>query len=267
MNAPRLSAVDTVVMASSASLFALGCFNVASNVQAVNDDNTPHDYGYGNLAPPLQAGDDDYVLNDYPHFVPTRGTVEGTEPGSRLIDSKIIWDTTDECNPNSRLYNFCSGKSSIFEHEIWLNNYQDNPGKYQWAMRNTDLWADEVPEDFFYLDTPLGDPEGEFSITFGTTHATYLEANKWYHVMILSDPGYDGPNYFKLRFEVGNKGKLCKWGICIPQCLLGDATCMPKGDDSCTILDWLHPWFKAAFPGKLEWSFYRGTCLVPSPPD
>ncbi|OGO08189.1 MAG: hypothetical protein A2Y61_07250 [Chloroflexi bacterium RBG_13_60_13] len=259
MNALRPSPVDTLVVASSASLFALGCFNVAANAQAVSDDSIPHDYGY--LAPPAQAAEADDALHDFRHFAPTRGIIEGTEPGYRLIDSSIIWDTIDECNLNSRMYNFCSGKSTIFEHNVVLDNWQDKyPEQYRWAMHNTDLWSDHT--DYFYLDTLFGDSITEFSITFGTTHTQWLQPNEWYRVMILSEPAYPGPNWMKLQFEVGNPDKKQIGPVGISGCVLGSAWCMLWAEDRCTVFDWIHSPVKKVLPGREPWTLFDGhTCL------
>lgn len=165
------------------------------------------------------------VLGDFSHFAPTQGNVNGqvSAYGSSYRDhnSQMIWSTTTACDTSSRLWNFCSGLDDDFEHEIWLNNYHEFwPEGYRWAHWNQG-YASNLPSP--YLDVPDSDPAGEWGITVGSVSAPSIQANTWYYANVVSDADYSGPNYYKLKFSVGDTEW---WG-----CLNARAWCMLSEDD------------------------------------
>lgn len=150
----------------------------------------------------------------YTHFSPTQGDVNAqdssTFPGYREINSWMIWQTTGSCNTSSALYTFCSGQHDVFEHNVELSNYQTvYPSEYRYAK-----WPEAYSSNFpgrKYLDTQASDPSGLESWTVGTLDAEQLQPYTWYYGNIIGTPDYPGPNWYQLRFEVGDSDD-AGWG-------------------------------------------------------
>ncbi len=240
MNAPRPNLADTCVVAFSGSLVTLGCFNLASDANAD-------------------------VLADWQHFAPTHVEVEGKEihqevPGvpewSRVleVDGLMRWDTTEECNLNSRLYNFCSGKSTVFEFEVWLSDHRTvYPQEYSLAWRNirdeADWgWGTSLP-DTNYLDTNTCDKE-EFSMTVGTLSARDISARTPYYTVVRSERTYsEGPNWFKVGVAVGKNDAKVDWAC---ESLVPAEWCMLSESDAAVAIPFC---YRYTFPGTGSWDW------------
>lgn len=55
-----------------------------------------------------------------------------------------------------------------------------------------------------YLDTQASDPPGLESWTVGTLDAEQFQTYTWYYGNVLGTADYAGPNWYQLRFEVGD---------------------------------------------------------------
>jgi len=235
LSTSRPNLTDTCIVAFSGSLVALGCFNLASDARAD-------------------------ALNDWRRFAPTHVGVEGKTifpgiPGEperyrvREVDGLIRWDTSDACEENSRLYNFCSGKSSVFEFEVWLSNYQTiDPYEYNWAHHNYD-YATNLPKTN-YLDTAAEDPTEEFGMTVGTLSARDIQAWTDYYTVVKSEPWSEGPNWIKVRVAVGNND--LKRFHCPNPFFPTAEYCMKDERDSAVAIPYCYNY---TFPGAWSWDY------------
>lgn len=113
----------------------------------------------------------------------------------------MIWQSSDRCQPDSKLYTFCTG-DTIFEHEVWLSNYQSlYPQEFRWSSYPQG-YSTSLPGTT-YLDTQASDPAGEVSFTVGTLDGDQLSPYTWYYANIIAQPDWPGPNYMKLRVQTG----------------------------------------------------------------
>jgi len=163
----------------------------------------------------------------YTHFSPTQGdvnagtNVSGYFPGMREINSWTIWQTTSSCNTSSALYTFCSGQHDVFEHQVDLSNYQSVwPYEYRYAK-----WPEAYSSNFpgrKYLDTQVSD-SGVDSWTVGTLDAEQIQPYTWYYANIVGSADYAGPNWYELRWDVGNsddQGWMCGIIVSYDWCML-----------------------------------------------
>lgn len=161
------------------------------------------------------------------HFSPTQGDVNagdnlsGSLPGYREIHSWMIWQTASTCTTSSALYTFCSGQHDVFEHNVELSNYQSvYPYEYRYAK-----WPEAYSSNFpgrKYLDTQASD-SGLESFTVGTLDAEQFQPYVWYYGNIIGSPDYPGPNWYQLRFEVGDsddQGWMCGVIVSYEWCML-----------------------------------------------
>ena len=146
--------------------------------------------------------------DSYTNFSPTQGdvnagiNVSGQFPGYAEINSLIIWQTTSSCNTSSALYTMCAGLHPVFEHNVELSNYHTlYPQEYRFAK-----WPEAYSSNFpgrKYLDNQVSD-SGIDTWTVGTLDGSQFQPYTWYYGNIVGTPDYPGPNWYQLRFEVGN---------------------------------------------------------------
>ncbi|MCK9519848.1 MAG: hypothetical protein M0R74_12620 [Dehalococcoidia bacterium] len=179
----------------------------------------------------------------YTTFAPTQGDIDGKVsafgPTYRDHNSQMIWQTSSACVSTSRLYNFCT-IDDVFEHEIWLHNYHvQYPESYRWAHYNQG-YSSNLPSP--YIDVPDSDPPQEWGITIGSVDADNLAAYTWYYGNIVSNADNPGPNWYKLRFAVGDTD--------VPGCVTGRAWCMLSEDDGYIRIPFTSYY---TFPNHLYW--------------
>lgn len=155
------------------------------------------------------------------YYAPSQGDVSGYDNsyGYRSIDSWMIWQSSDRCQPDSKLYAFCTG-DTVFEHEVWLSNYRSlYPQEYRWASY-PQAYSSNLPGTT-YLDTQDSDPATEVSFTVGTLDGDQLRPYTWYYGNIMANPDWPGPNYMKLRIQTGVDDQPgCGIWVSPPWCML-----------------------------------------------
>lgn len=100
------------------------------------------------------------------------------------------------------------GDTSTYEHDFFTNYYDGKaylnphdswPGKFPIV----EYWSTNLPRP--YLDTRLGDPNGEKAYTIGTAKAVDLAANQWYSSTIITTPGNSSSDTGKLVAQLGHR--------------------------------------------------------------
>lgn len=143
------------------------------------------------------------------HYAPSQGDVSGYYndsgwlAGYNSIISWMIWQSSDRCEPDSKLLDYC-GRHEVFEHEVWLSNYRSRyPEEYRWSSYPV-AYSTNLPGTT-YLDTQESDPAEEVSFTVGTLDVEQLHPWTWYYADITAEPDWPGPNWMKLRIQTGNE--------------------------------------------------------------
>ncbi|HHW42165.1 MAG TPA: hypothetical protein GXX19_13710 [Syntrophomonadaceae bacterium] len=133
--------------------------------------------------------------------------------------------------------------NSTYEHDFFTYYYDGKayldptdswPGQFPWV----DYWSSNLPDP--YLDTRLGDPDGEKAYTIGSASAVNISTNSWYSSSIITSNGNSSSDTGKLVAQLGHRyPSSCKsvW------CSFGD--------------DWefIVPAWQISLPGEKTWRY------------